>query len=437
MSASPESAVADSMMLTDEAADNAPTRYTAPGPAFCWTVRLLILVAIGISAYLLWFTLSGKAVPGCDPDAGCGKVLTSKWSKWMGAPVSAPAIVMYGVLLMTTFLIGSNVEKSKLRTVWKFMIFFAMIVLAAAVWFICLQLFVLKEICPYCMVAHGAGLIVGLAILFRAPIGATRLSPDEPEDPVYIAPGKLTPAILFTVVAMAVLLAGQVNSKSTGGVVVKGPLGDDVFDTGKDDPKRRIAIFGGKVVMSPGELPMLGNPKADYMLVYLFDYTCPSCRAMHGYLEALIKKHGDKFAVVCLPNPLNHRCNPMVKRTGHKHVEACHFARTAMAVWHADPKKFVEFDKWLLEDEQALPLPSAATRKAEEMIGKEKLQELLDAKKPEEIISRGTMLYKLTNGGALPKVFWLNSYMSGGPGNAKDFIKFFEEQMKLTPADNK
>ena len=44
-----------------------------------------------------------------------------------------------------------------------------LLVLVAAVWFVALQLFVIKAVCPWCMTAHGLGFVAGLLLLIGAP----------------------------------------------------------------------------------------------------------------------------------------------------------------------------------------------------------------------------------------------------------------------------
>ena len=60
-------------------------------------VRLLLIVAFGISAYLAWNSLKGGGVPGCGPQSDCDKVLSSRWGFLFGLPISVFALPVYAV----------------------------------------------------------------------------------------------------------------------------------------------------------------------------------------------------------------------------------------------------------------------------------------------------------------------------------------------------
>src|SRR5262249_36311973 len=84
-------------------------------PGLLFAVRLLTATAIGLAAYLLWVSLSGGAVAGCGPDSSCDKVLHSRWSRWLGLPVSAPGLLMYAGILTATFWLRRKVPPAQQR----------------------------------------------------------------------------------------------------------------------------------------------------------------------------------------------------------------------------------------------------------------------------------------------------------------------------------
>ena len=91
------------------------------------------------------------------------------------------------------------------------------------------------------------------------------------------------------------------------------------------------------------EFPTEGPPNAPHLLVLFFDYTCPRCRRMQGYLNQARKRYGDQIAIRYVPVPLDARCNPDVRRTQPSHQAACDYAWLALAVWRADATKFASF----------------------------------------------------------------------------------------------
>ena len=88
----------------------------------------------------------------------------------------------------------------------------------------------------------------------------------------------------------------------------------------------------------------------------MFDYTCPHCRVLHRYMHQAHEHYGDQLAAVLICVPMNTSCNKHVKTTGSMHVNACIYARLAMAVWMRAPENFLEFHDWLM-DPDTIPTP--------------------------------------------------------------------------------
>ncbi|HIE97419.1 MAG TPA: vitamin K epoxide reductase family protein, partial [Fuerstia sp.] len=57
-----------------------------------WTFRILCATALSLSGYLAWTALNQIPVYGCGGGEvfDCGHVLTSKYAKVFGMPVSVP-----------------------------------------------------------------------------------------------------------------------------------------------------------------------------------------------------------------------------------------------------------------------------------------------------------------------------------------------------------
>src|SRR5437660_2683795 len=104
-------------------------------PALLVVLRILVLSALGISAYLAWTSLSGKAVAGCGPDSTCDKVLHSRWGYWFGVPVSLLALVVYVAVLALSFGIGSKRDAAGQRKLWPSLMVTAILMIGAALWF--------------------------------------------------------------------------------------------------------------------------------------------------------------------------------------------------------------------------------------------------------------------------------------------------------------
>jgi hypothetical protein len=139
-----------------------------------------------------------------------------------------------------------------------------------------------------------------------------------------------------------------------------------------------ISLIKGRLRLERGEYPTIGDPKADHIVALMFDYTCIACRKMHEYLYQAIERYNDRLAVVILPVPLDKTCNKFRKKsTTYLHVNACLFAKMALAIWEISPQAFISFDSFMFRDEYP---PDAATARqfAEKLLGKTKLNEVMN-----------------------------------------------------------
>jgi len=139
---------------------------TASGirPGMLIVPRLLLFVALGVSAYLAWVSFSHGALAGCGPESDCDRVLQSRWSRWFGVPVSFFAVLVDALTLWGTFSLGGASEVARARGGYAATLG-SMLILGAGLWFVALQVAAVG-ICPYCMTAHGAGMIAAIVLLF-------------------------------------------------------------------------------------------------------------------------------------------------------------------------------------------------------------------------------------------------------------------------------
>ena len=108
----------------------------------------LAIVGFLVSTYLTIEHFLGE-IPPCSITSGCETVLTSKWSAILGIPVALLGAFYFltQLVLTTTYLKNRNPKPM----FWAMR--FSILGLVSAIWFISLQLFVIKEICFYCMIA--------------------------------------------------------------------------------------------------------------------------------------------------------------------------------------------------------------------------------------------------------------------------------------------
>src|SRR4051812_37530165 len=98
-------------------------------------MRVVAVAALLVAAYLAGIALSGSRVAGCGPESGCDQVLQSRWSKWLGIPVSLPAIALYLAVLGFLSRLGPKKRVEEQRRAWRILFGCAIAILGAALWF--------------------------------------------------------------------------------------------------------------------------------------------------------------------------------------------------------------------------------------------------------------------------------------------------------------
>lgn len=131
-----------------------------------WISRILVAIAGLVAGYLAWASISAGPIAGCDGGSGCEQVLTSRWAYIAGIPVSVGAVGVYLALLVMSFPGRSRQGRFELgqraqRAIWML----ALVVVGSVIWFVSLQLFVIKGFCKFCMTSHAAGLVGAVLML--------------------------------------------------------------------------------------------------------------------------------------------------------------------------------------------------------------------------------------------------------------------------------
>lgn len=465
--------------------------YTSPEPLVrplvLWVMRLTTVLAIGVTAYITWLSFSGADSVGCSGGFDCDEVLNSGWSTWFGIPVAAPALSLYVTLFGTLAFSGPLAPENVRRLAWTTSLCLCALAGAAALWFIGLQWLALGKYCSWCLTAHMCGLGLATLAVLTARNGLARLQGAAMSAVVGVAllavgqifgPAKETPQLQRVAINTPPITTHEAPPQA---VTTQRLTLDDLYSTTPevppndpptlptedetdpppaiptDDPplvddlqippveqppaetpasgqthRRVVGVFRNSAQLDLYQHPVVGSPEAEFVVVKLFDYTCPHCRMMHEHLEAARREFGAKLVIVMCPVPLNKQCNPHVAFENAKHAEACDLARLAIAVWQADPTKFAEFHDWLF----APPVhPSAdnARAKAIELVGEKQLAEQLYGDKLRERLAIGPKLYKLVGAGVVPKLL-LPTGMLVGPGeNDERVIAELKQEFTAPP----
>ena len=386
--------------------DNSSQPAIPSTPAWLLWTRALLVVAMLGAGYLAWLAIHNGPAAGCGPESGCNAVLQSRWAYWLDLPVSVPAVLVYLALLGVTVLLQKRPSPDEQRGSWAAIIILSVIVAGAALWFVGLQVFVIKAFCKFCMTAHACGFAAALLCLKNIPLAA------DPDTPMWTAgSGKrgvprqaVFSLVLIGLAGVAVLAGGQIlfqkqrnvvkglpvagaraittaaspSSASTNLSASGGPSADQpASPNARLIAPRTLSLYSNQFLIKFDDVPMIGSPDSPHIIVYLFDYTCPHCRAVHPILVQACQQFSNQLGVVCLPMSLSPQCNPFIPRvTSHATPNSCEYARLGLAVWRAKPEAQRQFDEWMFATVKPPPLEQARDYAAQ-LVGEDKLKSAL------------------------------------------------------------
>ncbi len=264
-------------------------------PASLKFIRLLLLVAIGLSGYLATQALTGATVAGCGEEQGCGKVLASKWASILKIPVSIPGLLIYISLLGISF--QKPLNKKPLGYLATFL---SVAIITGALWFTLLQVLIIKEYCPYCCATHA---IASLAAILT--LGALKTKGTQ-SDRIRVKGITLASFLAILSVGGAILLQAFGPQKDHSQVI--SVTDKATSTTATSENKKLISVYRANTTQRP-RLTLVGGqynaPNSIFQsltigapseenkstspthLVYLFDWTCDYCRKFHKKLEEL------------------------------------------------------------------------------------------------------------------------------------------------------
>lgn len=110
-------------------------------------IILIALVGFSDATYVTVKHFQG-VIPPCAI-GGCESVLTSSYSKILGIPVSLLGAIYYFIIILSIFL---HLDTKK-EIFLKIPILMSVVGLIFSIYFMTVMVFVLKAICPYCIVS--------------------------------------------------------------------------------------------------------------------------------------------------------------------------------------------------------------------------------------------------------------------------------------------
>ena len=438
-------------------------------------IRLLCVIAFGFSAYLAYVSSNVSGISGCGGGweiVDCDDVLKSRWSSWVGIPVSFFGAATYAGIFILTWTLNSD---RLFRVAFR-----GLVILAAlsAMWFIGLQLVVIQKLCLYCLAVHTCGLILlALMIAFTYANRKRRIhSLRWVRVPATLAFGGLVLLVggqfLFKPAEFEIVDPGgpvtqldnqpvETTSDSTETTSGADPTSSDSSSDDSTDasseapkdiassdtaaeatspdtpnvdppvntepktvekvtpvepekPKRKVSIWRNAITLDIDEYPSVGDPETPEVIVKMFDYACPDCRRLHRQLKTFKSIHGRPIVVLLAPAPMNTDCNPFVRRTTEKHINSCEYSKLAFAVWETAPSRFESFHDWMMKGETPPSVAEAITY-AKQQLEIENIEEVANSAAIRNELTKVSQFYQRCNSGIVPKLFVREKLVVGAP----------------------
>jgi thiol-disulfide isomerase/thioredoxin len=200
-------------------------------------------------------------------------------------------------------------------------------------------------------------------------------------------------------------------------------------------PERIVKLLARGPEMNVGEQPLLGNPDARHILFEFMSYTCPTCRSLHPFIDAVRQRYGDQIAIIVCPVGLHKKCNKYMQKNKEIHEFSCHYTRLALAVWHAAPKTFPLFHEYMLKDEEKIPSLQDAIDYAGDLIGKDRLETELKNSEVLDLVQDSIQLLK-DSGDKLPTLYFGYKKITGIPTSAERLYRAFERTLHVKPLND-
>ncbi len=384
-------------------------------------LRALALAGFGICAYLGFLKLTGQisSIRGCGTGTGCANALGSEWSQFFGVPVSVLAGVLYLALFASTFKPSRPLYLA-----------FAICLTGAALWFIGLLYLTVGSVCPWCLAMHTIGIVTSIFLvrsLEAAPPSSSALR---------FAP--LAALASLVVLTLGQLLGPKPDTHARTTETVSDLSGNEdssgATDGGRTGVGREgvVKFFEGRKEYNTITMPHLGPSDARHVLVKYFDYTCRSCRDVHGDLQFVTQKHPGAFCIILLPVPLHRDCNPFFPADLANHDHACELARLSLAAWRAKPELWAEVHEQLFS-RPILP-PEVAEAAVGQIVGHDELAREMEDPWINQHLKSNVSDFKqmILTRRAMPKmVIGDNDVLHGAPRSKEELLQTLEKQYGL------
>jgi protein-disulfide isomerase/uncharacterized membrane protein len=305
---------------------------------------VLALVGVAVSVLTLHETQQLESVSGyvtfCNLGGAvnCDTVLTSRWGKFLGLPVSLWAIGVFalGALCALPGAMGASAvgfADLALIALASGSLGFGLVMAG-------ISSMVLRTACLLCISLY----VVILAWFVTVLPLARRFHGSAP-----------LPFVQRRSSAYAAIAAGLLAAVAAGAIAaVRGPqTADSVEQVKAADPKffdlyTKLPVVDANEAIGPAP-HVKGAPDAPLTIVEFSDFECPACRQAFGDLRELVRSRPD-VRLVFRHFPLDSRCNAQMQRQ--LHPAACQAAAAAECAGKLG--RFWEYHDLLFENQKAL-----------------------------------------------------------------------------------
>jgi uncharacterized membrane protein len=404
-----------------------------------WLVTLVSLLACALSGSIAARSATAAGLPGCRSDSGCAVIASSRWARWGPIPVSIAGTVVYLSIGVLSGLIALGYPQNWLMPVPELVLTLALAAAGAGIWFVLLQLTVIKRGCMYCNLVHLLGWIM-LATLLIADKKASGITMQRPGSTAAVA---LTVLIIGQTFWRPRSYAIQEVTPGTSSKMQKSEnhftaeveptspvqMADPSPVTATPTVSRMISLLGGRIHFNASDWPIVGSIEAEHLIALLFDYTCSTCRRLHQIVNEAVETPRGRLGVILLPVPMHPACNPTVTKQFPGRGYACQYSRLAIAVWQARPDQFEAFDRYMFSEVEPPPLGLAIAR-AEQLTGVR-----INPHQPDPgqdcVIRRAIKIYQAAELQQIPSLLFPRARMSGEVKSLLEFQVILKHQLRL------
>jgi uncharacterized membrane protein/thiol-disulfide isomerase/thioredoxin len=384
-------------------------------------ITILATIATALAAFLLWESSTDAALPGCGPASGCDQVLSSRWSRIGQFPVAALALPIFLIMAILSHW-ASSYDPRKRSASWKFLPTLAIIASGAALWFLTLQFFLIRQVCIYCTMTH----VLALAASFL--IFKKWWSNTEPHHRHF------APSLVSALILLALMIGAQIRFPPRLYEIAAAPQdpATQPVQPRQKFSKTRINLFNGQASIEASDWPVFGSRQSPHLIALMFDYTCEHCRREYPLLLQARQRYGDQLGIIAIPLPLEPYCNPTIPRPIPEHLNSCTYVRYALAVFKADPAAFEVYHDRLMDGPKPPPLEEARSI-AESLISPSRFAAALRDPYIDGRIEDSVALYRAVGTGPIPKLILPKYMISREIDSAQHLYDVLESHLEIKP----